>query len=471
MSIDPAPFLSVGDVSVSTVPPGAAGGLTGVDSLRVTWGRSSLLDQPTPATCALTVLDTTDGATFARRTDLKGREVQVGYGLGVNESGEPQVGYTFRGRVTDVAARPRRAGGFLVSLSASSKEVDAANYTAAEGTTWPQETMGARLARIVGLLPAGLFAGGVQLPTRAAVGLPAAAIDFADYPVAPADVGGQDVLSLLRGLWRSTFPLPLIYNPAEDALTFIRSRRHYVDATAHGSVVGQLLADPNRGGRYVPAPFATLGLSLDAAEVEFTGALSQPLEAAATRVEVTYWNPAATDRATTTAAVPGAPAEATSGRRTLAVESLLAAADLAAELAGHWATIAAEAAQPALHDPIVYRPRGGFADDTAAGVLLAGRERPAELFVGRSWLTRLGARPVLALLGGTITYSGGEWELSLHTAPVTVDGPTAAPLTAATIAATAAVTLADLDPSLSVGDLAHVQIGAGRTYSTQPWGP
>lgn len=472
MSVNPTPFITVGDAAVGTAAPSSGGGLTGINELRVTWGRASILDQPTPARCTVTVLDTTPGATFARRTDLRGREVQAGY-VTVNASGDPTATLNFRGRVTDTAARPRRSGGFYVDVTCSSKEVDAANYTAPEGTSWPAETMGARLARIVALLPAGLFAGGVQLPTRAAVGLDSTSgLDFADYPVAAADVGGQDALSLLQSLWRSTFPVPLVYDPTTDGLAFIRSRRHYVDTTAGGSIVGQLIASPARAGRYVAAPYTSLSVPLDAGRVEFDGPLAQPMESSATRVEVAYTLPGTTTRATAGVVVPGSPAETTSGRRTLSVDSILADAGWAAQLAQQWTFVAAQQAMPALHDPITYRPGrdGGFADDAAAGALLAGQERPAELFLGGSWLTLLGARPVVSVIGGTITYAGGEWALSLNTAPVTVDTPTARPLTPATAAASAAVTLADIDRSVSVGDLEHVQIGAGFTYSTQPWG-
>lgn len=462
MTVTATPYLFVAGTQIANTA--IPGGLVGIGSLRLTWGRAGLLDQPTPATVAATVLDLTPGATFARRTDLKGQELRIEW-----FSSTEGHGVMFRGRVTDVAVRPRRAGGFVVELSGSSKEVDAANYTVPEGTTWPAETMSARLARIVALAP-GLFGGGVQLPTVAAVGLVstvAPGVEFANYPAAPADVGGADMLSLLHDLWRSLYPLPLIYDPAEDALTYIRSRRHYVDTGAGGALVGQLVRGPS--GRYVAAPFATLPLALDAGVVEFDAPLSQPMETALTRVEVAFTDPGTGAQATTTTGTALYAAEATIGRRTLSVASLLRDGPLANQLANAWAQAMDEAALPALVDPIVYRPdtTGGFADDTTVEVLLAGRERPAEVFLGRSWLTRLGVRPVVGVCGGVTTFAAGAWEFALNTAPITVDKPLRRPVVADDHPP--AVTLADLDRSVAVGDLRHVQIAAGRTYFTQPW--
>lgn len=474
MTVHPVPTLTVAGVSVATGPAadGSAPPLRAIDKLRVPWGRRSLLDQPTPATCTVSVLDTSTGATFARRTDLKGQPVVIGWTVPGGSSG-----VTFRGRVTDVAVLPRSAGkpGFRVTLSCSSREVDAANYTAPEGTSWPAETMSARLARIVALLPAGYFPGGIQMPDRNSVGLTDVADptkDFADYPAAAASVGGQDVLSLLRELWRSLYPVPLLYDPDTDGLLFIRSRLHAFDGNVGGTIVGQLVPSPAAGGRYVVTPYTYLSLSLDSQLVPLAGPLSQPLEAGLTRVEVKYTNPTTGQAATAAASVTGAPAETVSGRRTLSVDSILADAGLAGQLAAQWARIAGQVALPALADPITYRPTksGGFADENAAAVLLAGRERPAEVYLGRSWVTRLGVRPLFGLIGGVITYAGGEWELQCQTAPVTVDAPLATPIHNGTAAANRIIKVTDIDRSVAVEDLRHVHIGAGYSYSTQPWG-
>lgn len=470
MSVTAVPYLTVAGLSIAAGPdvvPGMAAGLVAIDKLRLTWGRSTLLDQPTPATLALSVLDTSSAGTLARRADLKGQPVEVGY-----TSSTGTAAAMFRGRVTDVVVRPRTAGrpGYLVTLACSSKEVDAANYTAPEGASWPAESMAARLARIVALMPDGLFAGGITMPDRASVGLTDVAdpsLDFPDYPAAAADVGGQDALSLLRGLWRSLFPVPLLYDPASDGLLFIRSRQHSFDGTAGGSIVGQLVPDADRGGRYVLKPYTYLSLFLDSADVP-VAPLSQRLEQALTRVEVKY---DAAGQAATAASLVNGTSEAATGRRTLSVDSILADAGLAQQLAGQWARVAAQVAQPALQDPLTYRPgAAGFADDTAAAVLLAGRERPAELYLGRAWVTELGSRPLYGVIGGTITYAGGEWELQLQPAPVVVDGPAAASIHNGTAAANRTILVRDIDRSVSVGDMRYAHIGAGYTYSTQPWG-
>jgi hypothetical protein len=94
------------------------------------------------------------------------------------------------------------------------------------------------------------------------------------------------------------------------------------------------------------------------------------------------------------------------------------------------------------------------------------------VFIGRSWLPQLGHRPLFGILGATTTYAGGEWSIDLTPAPVLVDPApgTYAPVTIGALASSPAVTLAHLDPSLTLGDLAFVEIGAGFTPQTvQPY--
>lgn len=469
MSVQAVPTLSVAGVPIATGPvAGAAPDVVAIDKLGVTWGRKTLLDSPTPSTSSLTVRDVSPRATFARRTDLKGAAVVVGWSTGTD------AGTSFRGRVTDVEVLPRGAGrpGFTVRLVCSSKEVDAANYTAPEGTAWPAETASVRLGRIRDLMPFGLYAGGIELPNRAAVGLVDVAdpgLDFDGYPVGPADVGGKDALSLLRELWRSLSPAPLIYDPAADSLAFIRSRTHQYDQNAGGTLVGRLVAV---NGKLRVQPYAALQTTLDAALVPLTGPLAQRLESTLTRVEVKWWDTAAAKQATASYAIVTAAAELAAGRRVLSVDSILADSALAAQLAGQWSRLASQAGEPTLAEPMLYRSAraGGFADDTAAGILLAGRERPAEIYVGRSWVTRVGQRPLYGIVGGSIAYAGGEWELQLQPAPVLVNDPIAKAITANGAANSAAVKLSDVHDSVSVGDLKHVNIGAGFNAETQPWG-
>lgn len=468
MTVTAVPIVTIAG---EAIPAGKVGGVqpavVAVGSLKVTWGRKTLLTHPTPATASVTVLDTTPTGTYARRTDLKGKVVLISWSTGTSS------GTSFRGRVTDVEAVPRAGRrGFLVTITASSKEVDAANWTAPEGTTWPAETALARLNRIKALMPSTLFAGGIELPNRAAVGLVDVVdptLDFDGYPVGAGDVGGRDCLSLLRVLWQSLAPVPLVYDPAADSLSFIRSRIRQNYQPAGGSIVGRLVLID---GKWRTTPITSLGTSIDAALVPLAGPLAQPLESMLTRVHVKWWNPATQKEAEGGAFIGGAPAETEAGRRALSVESIIANIDLATQLVAQWVALAAQVGEPNLTDPITYRSSkvGGFLDDTAAAILLAGRERPAEVFIGGSWVTRLGKRPLFGIIGGSIGYKAGEWELQLQPAPVRVDNPTAKPVTANSSANSAAIKLRDIHDSVTVGDLEYVHIGAGYTIDTQPWG-
>ena len=465
MSVQATPTLTVDGQLIAGDDVTAE--LAAVEALRLTWGRSSLLEAPTPATAAVTLLDRSPGAGFARRTDLRGRPVTLGWSTGT------AAGINFRGRITDLDARPRhRSGGFLASLSTSSVEVDAANVTAA-GTSWLAETFSQRLLRLRGLRPSWLFTGGITMPTRGDVGLTDVADpskDFGDYIAAAAVLGdGDDLLSLLRSYLTSVYPVPLVYDPQVDALTYAPPRRHTLNNVAGGALTAALVPSPARGGRYVTAPLAQVGIDLDAGLLPYDGSLTQPMESAPTRVEVTYVD----GGQDTVVTVPvGDPAdEDRLGRRVLAVDSIHTQPEKAVQLAVQWARLAAEASVPTL-EPITYDSAraGGFDSDTHAAVLLAGRETGAEVFLGRSWLPALGVRPQVGVIGGVLTYAGGEWSLQLTTAPVATT-TTADPLRFR-YAATPAVRMRDIDRSVTGADLAFVQIGAGFTTATQPpWSP
>lgn len=465
MTVTAAPTLLVDGQSIDVADPAAP--VVAIDSLSIPWGRSSILGQTTPATAALKILDRSPGATLARRTDLKGRPVLAGWSTSTG-----QTGTNFRGRITDIDVTPWSGGGFLVALACSSKEVDAANYTAPEGTAWPAETFSARLARIVGLLPAGLFAGGVTMPTRTDVGITDPADptkDLGDYPAMPATVGGRTALELLRELWASLSPLPLIYDPATDGLTFVASRRHAYNPTVGAAVGGRLVPG---GAGYIVAPILSTGVPLDAQLLPYAGALSQPLETSVTRVEVNY-TPSGGQAATTAAGTALAAQEATIGRRTMSVQTIHSDAGNAAQLANLWAsTCDVEGVLPRLSAFGYDSDRaGGFASAAAAGVLLAGRETTAELFVARSWLPSLGRRPLLGIIGGSIVYAAGKWSLQLRPAPVGFTYSTKPLPIAYASSPAAAARLVDIDPSVTLGDLAFVEVGAGYTVTTQPpWG-
>lgn len=463
--ITATPTLTVADVAVAQTAAGAPG-LVAVDELRVTWGRSSVLEQPAAATAALTVLDRTAGATFARRTDLIGRLVTLGWS-GSNGSS----GVNFRGRITDVTAAPTtvrdpltglEARAWRVALSASSVEVDLANYKQPEGTVWPSETFSARAARIRAAIPAGLAAGGLNLPGRLDLGLPNSAdgSDLADLTAASADVSGQDVLALIRQLYASTSPLPAVYDPAADRFTFA-GRRVATYSPIGWTASALAVTDPDVGGLYVPASLS--GIHLDGDRTAYSGALTQQIDSRLTRVEVQWLNGAT--QQTVAAAVSGTD-ETTTGRRVLTVDSIHATSAGAQQLANLYAATAGlDAPQRRLGALGYSSSREPLHNAAHASALLAGSETTGALFVGRTWLPQLGKSPRLGILGGTVAYRGGEWHVDLTPAPTRIE-PTGswAPITPAACKPT--VRARDLHPSLTFGDVAYLDVGIGYDPDT-----
>jgi hypothetical protein len=456
VTVTAPPVMSISDagLGVGTISTQDTGDWVFVDASQVTWGRSSVLEQPTPSTATVRVLDRSYGATLARRTDLIGAQLLLGYGVASSYV------LNFRGRITDVDVTRRPEGGFYVALAASSREVEAANYTVPDGASWPAETFAQRRDRIVGLVPRELWrTGDVTLPLLADVGWPAAATDL-DGLVAAAVTPSGDALTLLRELFASMSPLPMVYRPQTDTVG-IAPRRLFAPTAGGQTAAAGLVLGP--AGRYVAAPLSVGGLAVDAFDVDAGSArASQPLDSRITRVEVTY-APNLTAAAATS--LPEA-----NGRRTLALSSIHNTAAGGQQLANIYADVAGrEGAAPRL-DPVGYstaRNGGGFASAGVRDALLAGIETATQLLLGRSWFTGLGIRPQVGIIGGTITYAGGQWLLQLRPAPAVVTDPAWAPVPVK-YAGRSTVKLSDVDASVTFGDAAFIDVGAGYTAATQP---
>jgi hypothetical protein len=424
VSITVTPALTVAGATVAGSMAGEPS-LVAVDKLSIAWGRASVLEQPQAATAALTLLDRSPGATFARRTDLIGQLIMLRW-----EGSDGSSATNFRGRITDVSVTPLPGAvpgrGFRVALAASSIEVDLANYKQPDGTVWPAETFGDRRARIVAALPAGLISTGLTLPGRFDLGLQYVtqpSTELATLPAAAEDVSGKDLLALIRELYASTSPLPAVFDPSVNGFSF-PPRRMFTYGPQGLTVSAMLVASPDHGGRYVPASLSRV--HLDGHLTGYAGALTQQMDSRVTRVEVTYPDAAAGDTRTAVAATINAGDEATIGRRVLAVTAIHSAAANAQQLANLYADMASvEARTPRLGSISYSSDREPIHDAAHANALLAGAETAAGVvFLGRSWLPQLGARPLVAILGGTVTYSAGAWEVDLTPGPTALNpGP------------------------------------------------
>jgi hypothetical protein len=189
-------------------------------------------------------------------------------------------------------------------------------------------------------------------------------------------------------------------------------------------------------------------------------------------VEVGWFDEFDNWEARTAGAYVGPAAETDWGRRTLSRDTVHGSSTGAGDLLNLLASVAtAEATLPAL-DPVEYSTaRRPFASGAAAAVHLVGGETTFTWFFLRgSWLPQVGVSPLVGVIGGSIRYGGGEWTAGLQLAPA-FNANTPPPLTLRGLAhpgLSPAPTLADLDESLTLGDLRHVSLGYGFTADTQP---
>lgn len=444
MTVQAVPTVSVAGTTVGSDT------LRAVEGLSLTWGRDSLLSHPTPARATVTLLDTSPARTFATRRDLIGQALYLGWSTGT------ATGRNFAGRVTDVQiARRDDLGGLLITLDATSLEVDAANYTVPAGTAWPGEAFSVRRDRIMGLFPAGLFAG-AQLPN-----------EWNPYTAAQVDAGGADGLSLLRQLLDSC-GRALIFNPATGGFDYGRRRYLPLDGNLGRHAVGLELLS----GAWQPTCFPVAGSALDAPELTM-GDLAVGQQNRLTRVEVGYLDSANGWSNTTAAgAVTTTPGEAVIGRRTLTVDTLHAGAGAAGNVLGEWVSlVSAEGSLPHLEPVTFSTARSPFVGDGQAATILSGSETPTWLILRGSWLPQAGVPPTVGIIGGTVSYSGRDWSATLRLGPA-VNLPAyngQVPGLRARYAATDdTVRLRDMYPVLTLADLDHITVGAGYTAATMP---
>lgn len=456
MTVEAVPTLQVAELTVATgLVAGGRPALVAVNSLSLSWGRGTVLEQTTPARARVTVLDTSPGRVFACRRDLIGQVMRLGW------SAPGSTGTNFRGRITDMTMDRYESPdgsrvGIAVTLDASSIEVDAANYLQqAAGALWPAESFTARLARIVSHLPVGLVTAAEVHP------------GWATYTAAQIDVFDVDLLSLLRRLFDST-ARPLIYDPGADKFTY--GLRRFIAAGAAGGDVLHSAMLALAGGKWAATCSPVGGSWLDARRFGYDGSIVADVASRLTRVQVGYLDVAAGyASATSEVQLATSPGEETTGRRALTVDTMHANAAGAADCAAEWASLAlSEAALPRLEPVTFATARTPFADAAEVALLLAGVESSTWRFLRRSWLPEVGVPPLVGIIGGTIGYAAGQWTVQAQLAGAVNQNfpPGLMPAYAAT---DNTVRLVDLDDSLTVGDCAHVSIGAGYTAATMPF--
>lgn len=405
-----------------------------VDGVTVTWGRQDVMDQPDLSTARLTLFDPT--AVWAIGTELMGQPVTLTFRGTPPSTAGAQAGVSgtsfsrpfFFGRVQSVDIVPKTIRnpdgsstyGALVNLTLVSILNDLANRVPLEA--WPAETLGARCDRI---------------ETAAADVLPGSVI-MRDYWKTPqvAPVAAADQVSIydhLLSVFDSCGCDRLTHYPNIGRVEYL-ARREYAESyrglgQLWWEVTGSGTAEAAKGvyarTRVAFSEDANVNAELfpaylDGGHVQYDRGegLTRGPSSGITRVEVAHPDSGAAYAMTAGQVIVAD--EALVGVRTARIESIVAWnawADLACEdLADYvlkegaaWGT-----------GPLRFSTRraGGFANLAQAIWMLSAAEIPTIVFVQGSQLTRYGVSPIVGLMGGTITFTDGGWDVELHTAPV-----------------------------------------------------
>jgi hypothetical protein len=413
----PVPVVTLAGVDLASSPLDGSPDQVVLEGLSVSWGRDEVLEQPTPATGTVTVFDASRRWHLDRR--LAGMPVAIRY-EGAGPDGVVVSGVFFRGRVGHgITVAPIELGGVegaLVTLPLQSILVDAGNVTPT--AAWPEETLGARATRLAGAL-VGVLPGGVTVR------------DYWKTPnVAPVAADRQvTLLEHLEALYDSSGADRYSYFP-NDQKTVNLPRRELPAARGMARLVRHAAADTSssRAGqgafvRSIAWTFQSgppgVAAYLDAGVLEYDDALVAP--PLVTRVKLTHptGSVAGYPNRVVELAVPGT-FEALSGVRSAALDSIVTNDSYATQSAEDARDILAEEGSRWRLEPVTWRTRNtdGFDTVEQGQTLLAGGELNALMFLQRSELPKLGVRPLVGVMGGTIGYESGGWVLELVLAPV-----------------------------------------------------
>lgn len=429
----PVPVVAIGGVTVASGPNASLTNLMAVDGLNVSWGRSQVMDQPDPQTATLTCFDPL--SSWPLTADLRGQLVTISWRQTRPSDGSLQTVPFFVGRITRAKLTRKtvtrddgvKVHGLLIAMSAASLLNDLANRVPAED--WPDETLGARRARLA-TWAANVCTGGIVVRNF-----------WADPHVAPVPIANQvSVLDHLLSLYESTGPDRMTFLPWNQQACQLERRDHPVARTLgalHWNVAGEGTARDGAGAyawSIAFAPYdngmASLNLYVDAARVEYgdSSGLTKDITAMLTRVEVSHPDVTAGNATRVEVAlcsvVDPKISETTMGVRTARLDSLVNWNAYAQTAASDLSYMAAREAAGWRPDPIRIRTKlgadvgDGFEFYDQMRVILTGGEVISYFFVQRSWFAQLGIRPCFALIGGTITYRAGEWLAECQLAPV-----------------------------------------------------
>jgi hypothetical protein len=373
-----------------------------VTGLTIVWGRETTLDQPQPAQCTFTVLDPPGGAVRFDDTVKLGSAVAV---YAAVPGGTRQQVYG--GRVTDLAAAwDDAAGAGSCQVAVADTMSDLANrFVGAE--PWTAESLVARAQRI--LAAVGVSAAGLNVAAR-----------LQPLQVSRMDVDRQAAAGLLEDLAASAGGV--LWTAVQSAT---QTYFYFEDPWARASLV-RFVKDPGTGLWHPAIVPGGNGYPLPACQVlrdpvTWARAVTDLITRATVRWLDQTTSPGTTERSVQ---VIDTAAEASFGARGVSVGTILTTSADASTVAS--GIMAAHPTTPQwraagltwdLADTVALDP----ATLDLAGKLLSNTARMglALSLSGLPYWTPTGAAVSLYVEGGTYTFDGGRWLLSLLCSPAT----------------------------------------------------
>jgi hypothetical protein len=416
MLLNPLPRVTIDGVLIATDAAHVATQPVTLAGASVTWGRARAMDQMDPPTAALQVFDPTGTWALGLRPGLPVLLEQHA----PLQSGAPVA--MFRGRIAGVSVTPRTVGGidgWQVALTCTSLLLDLANLI--PQTAWPAETVAARAARLS--IECGSSGGGLSVTFPTITG----GASWGTGNVAAVPAGSQvSIWDHLLNLFDSVSTMRLSYLPGPHRFYGL-PRRRYDTLRTLARLTRDTTGPRGGAGAYVTTVQTPTDATSPAAVPQFLdgGQVTRPAVGVSrdqgsrlTRARVTYADAAVAGAAAAVEAYVPNVNEIIDGAKVFAQSSIITDAAWAAQQATDLALWANEEQQGWRLPPLSWRVRDGFTTADQAAQFLACGESAGVVFLTGTWQAARGIRPVVGIIGGTVTYTDGAWELDLNPAQV-----------------------------------------------------
>lgn len=401
-NIEPVPYVTINGTDVPTRVDDR--GYVALEGLTITWGRSSLLDDVTPAQLSMTIYDSS--GEWVQSQPFLGLEIITGVTY-IDKAGALKSFRNFRGRIVEAEVeeyvRTDRDGvdlhGYMIHITAVDKLAELGNLFLSN-QSWPSENAGARRSRLEGSLSG--VVSGLGGPYTTGVTYCSKSFDQ------------KSMLELVREFFGSTAQF-MNYDPDTN-------RVESVDRLEYGGEGLRLGEIDNRPGTYGLELDAALGsvnradYVLDAGSLIPRSGIRRTIESTITEIKYEYPSDAANSSRSTFTSTTNLPSESVYGKRTFAASSEVI--DNVASFTTAWNILvrAAQGWSPPDVEWDTRIPERGFQSNPHINTMLRGRVYLDPLFISRSVYNAfpmlnattgtLRVRlPIYMVIGGEMTYA------------------------------------------------------------------